>query len=493
MDICFDGLASGETFELSPRRFGLHFLFLFLWWYLFLRIILTPTFFFSSSFLRAEPQRTEGGVFGLLADSFEKLLLQIQDVEKALGIPYPVGNSIIILTALVKLVTFPLTKSQVVSSLNMKNLQPQVAAIKEKYEDDPERMNSEINRIYEENEVNPLAGCGPLILTLPVFIGLYRAFKNAGIDGVFDEPWLFIPNLSGPSDAQDISWLWPLDDNFAPPLDGGWEAAWPYLVMPILTTATQFYSMNAMQPKEEEKTDEMKNQSQLVKFLPFFIGYISLTVPAGLAMYWLFNNVFTTLTQVYLRNFGGAVATVEAPDDILIKIPLGCAIVEDSFERVPNDEIETYLKTNSSVMWNEEWLEEWRQQQAKEISESVENAENEMVDLGASEEVAALYAAKLKNRAKRYRDMEKRKNATPKEIENLIAEYEKDGKSREDIANLQKMLEATMKFEAEMKEKKLKGAAALKELKEAKGLNLTGKEASSSSSSSGEEKASTTR
>ena len=209
MDICFDGLASGETFELSPRRFGLHFLFLFLWWYLFLRIILTPTFFFSSSFLRAEPQRTEGGVFGLLADSFEKLLLQIQDVEKALGIPYPVGNSIIILTALVKLVTFPLTKSQVVSSLNMKNLQPQVAAIKEKYEDDPERMNSEINRIYEENEVNPLAGCGPLILTLPVFIGLYRAFKNAGIDGVFDEPWLFIPNLSGPSDAQDISWLWP--------------------------------------------------------------------------------------------------------------------------------------------------------------------------------------------------------------------------------------------------------------------------------------------
>ena len=185
---------------------------------------------------------------------------------------------------------------------------------------------------------------------------------------------------------------------------------------------------------------------------------------------------------------------MEAPDDILIKIPLGCAIVEDSFERVPNDEIETYLKTNSSVMWNEEWLEEWRQQQAKEISESVENAENEMVDLGASEEVAALYAAKLKNRAKRYRDMEKRKNATPKEIENLIAEYEKDGKSREDIANLQKMLEATMKFEAEMKEKKLKGTAALKELKEAKGLNLTGKEASSSSSSSsGEEKASTTR
>ena len=152
------------------------------------------------------PQRTEGGFFGLLADSFEKLLFQIQDIERAVGIPYPVGNSIIILTALVKLVTFPLTKSQVVSAMNMKNLQPQVKALKEKYEDDPERMNAEINRIYEDNAVNPLAGCGPLILTLPVFIGLYRAFKNAGIDGGFDESWLFIPNLSGPSEEQDISW-----------------------------------------------------------------------------------------------------------------------------------------------------------------------------------------------------------------------------------------------------------------------------------------------
>ena len=453
---------------------------------------MTVSFF---SFLYTEPQRTEGGFFGLLADSFETVLLKIQDVERALGIPYPVGNSIIILTALVKLITFPLTKSQVVSSLNMKNLQPQVAAIKEKYEDDSERMNAEINRIYEDNEVNPLAGCGPLILTLPVFIGLYRAFKNAGIDGVFDEPWLFIPNLSGPSDTQDISWLWPLDDDFAPPIEGGWEAAWPYLVMPILTTATQFYSMNAMQPKEEEQTEEMKNQSQLVKFLPLMIGYISLTVPAGLAMYWLFNNVFTTLTQVYLRNFGGAEATVEASDVILIKIPLGCAVIDDSFERVPNDEVETYLETNPSVIWNEEWLEEWRQQQAQEISESLENAENEMVDLGASEEVAALYAEKLKNRAKRYREVEKRKNATSKELEDLIAEYTKNGKSQEEIANLQKLLEATITFEAEMKEKKMKNDAS-KELKEYKGLNLTGEEAgssSSSSSSSEEEKAQTTR
>ena len=153
------------------------------------------------------------------------------------------------------------------------------------------------------------------------------------------------------------------------------------------------------------------------------------------------------------------------------------------------------METNPSVIWNEEWLEEWRQQQAQEISESLENAENEMVDLGASEEVAALYAEKLKNRAKRYREVEKRKNATSKELEDLIAEYTKNGKSQEEIANLQKLLEATITFEAEMKEKKMKNDAS-KELKEYKGLNLTGEEAgssSSSSTSSEEEKAQTTR
>ena len=90
--------------------------------------------------------------------------------------------------------------------------------------------------------------------------------------------------------------------------------------------------------------------------------------------------------------------------------------------------------------------------------------------------------------------MEKRKNATSKELEDLIAEYTKNGKSQEEIANLQKLLEANDAFEAEMKEKKMKNDAS-KELKEYKGLNLTGEEAgsSSSSSSSEEEKAQTTR
>jgi hypothetical protein len=68
--------------------------------------------------------------------------------------------------------------------------------------------------------------------------------------------------------------------------------------------------------------------SVLLQILPLFIGYISLTVPAGLTLYWLFNNVFTTATQVYLRQGGGAVAKIEKIEDVKLKVPLGCAVVD---------------------------------------------------------------------------------------------------------------------------------------------------------------------
>jgi YidC/Oxa1 family membrane protein insertase len=152
-------------------------------------------------------------------------------------VPYPLGSSIIFTTFVVKALTFPFTKSQVESTMNVQNLAPQTDAIRAKYKDDPERMNVEINRLYEENQVSPLAGCVPILLTLPVVWGLYRAFNNASIDGSFDEPWLFIPSLAGPSPDRTLDWLLPLDANYDPPI--GWHDASLYLIVPLLTVASQ--------------------------------------------------------------------------------------------------------------------------------------------------------------------------------------------------------------------------------------------------------------
>ena len=273
-------------------------------------------------------QRMEG-ILSPISDRLEAFVLGTQALFVKQGVPYPLGSSIIFTTFVVKALTYPFTKSQVEATLNIQNLAPQTDAVREKYKDDPERMNVEINRLYEENQVSPLAGCVPILLTLPVVWGLYRAFNNASIDGSFDEPWFFIPSLAGPSPDRTLAWLLPLDENYAPPI--GWHDAGLYLIVPVLTVLSQYVSMEILKPPKDVNKDPDApdpNDSVLLQLLPLFIGYVSLTVPAGLTLYWLFNNVFTTATQVYLRQGGGAVAKIEKSADVVVKVPLGCAVVD---------------------------------------------------------------------------------------------------------------------------------------------------------------------
>ena len=123
------------------------------------------------------PQRMEG-ILSPISDSIEAFTLGAQGLFKVNGVPYPLGSAIIFTTFTVKVLTFPFTKAQVESTLNIQNLQPQIEAIRERYQDDPERMNVEINRLYEERQVSPLAGCLPLLLTLPVGVGVVPSFQQ---------------------------------------------------------------------------------------------------------------------------------------------------------------------------------------------------------------------------------------------------------------------------------------------------------------------------
>jgi len=183
--------------------------------------------------------------------------------------------------------------------------------------------------------VNPLAGCLPTLVTLPVWIGLYRALSNAADDGLLSEGWFWIPSLAGPTSvaAQKAgagsAWLFPLVDG-APPI--GWEAAIKYLILPVLLTASQFVSQRIMSPPSVrrrflifflfrnrvffsfvvcrtsrsrrnrsltlllslssnslliEQDDPAQKQTQaILKFLPLMIGWFSLNVPSGLTLYW---------------------------------------------------------------------------------------------------------------------------------------------------------------------------------------------------------------
>ncbi|KAJ0021636.1 hypothetical protein Pint_32348 [Pistacia integerrima] len=288
-----------------------------------------------------------GGWFGFISEAMEFVLKVLKDGLSAVHVPYAYGFAIILLTVIVKVVTFPLTKQQVESTLAMQNLQPKIKAIQQRYAGNQvrhilndsfllstfqERIQLETSRLYKQAGVNPLAGCLPTLATIPVWIGLYQALSNVANEGLLTEGFFWIPSLGGPTtiaarqSGSGISWLFPFVDGH-PPL--GWQDTAAYLVLPVLLVASQFVSMELMKPPQTDDPAQ-KNTLLVFKFLPLMIGYFSLSVPSGLSIYclsgspifggsalesptllrdvglWFTNNVLSTAQQVWLRKLGGA-------------------------------------------------------------------------------------------------------------------------------------------------------------------------------------------
>uniref|UniRef100_A0ACD6A371 Uncharacterized protein n=2 Tax=Avena sativa TaxID=4498 RepID=A0ACD6A371_AVESA len=243
-----------------------------------------------------------------ITGSMETVLKVLKGGLSTLHIPYSYGFAIILLTVLIKGATFPLTKKQVESALAMRSLQPQVKAIQERYAGDQERIQLETARLYKLSGVDPLAGCLPTLVTIPVWIGLYRALSNVANEGLLNEGFFWIPSLAGPTtiaarqSGQGISWLFPFTDGH-PPL--GWSDTLAYLVLPVLLVISQYVSAQIMQPSQSNDPSQQGAQAA-VKFLPLLIGYFALSVPSGLSLYWLTNNVLSSAQQVWLQKLGGA-------------------------------------------------------------------------------------------------------------------------------------------------------------------------------------------
>ncbi|KAF0918284.1 hypothetical protein E2562_023362 [Oryza meyeriana var. granulata] len=249
-----------------------------------------------------------GGWFGFISEALEVVLKVLKDGLSAVHVPYSYGFAIILLTVIVKAATLPLTKQQVESTLAMQNLQPQIKAIQQRYAGNQERIQLETARLYRQAGVNPLAGCFPTLATIPVWIGLYQALSNVANEGLLTEGFFWIPSLGGPTtiaarqSGAGISWLLPFVDGH-PPL--GWHDTICYLVLPVLLVVSQYVSMEIMKPPQTDDPSQ-KNTLLVLKFLPFMIGWFSLSVPSGLSIYWFTNNILSTAQQVWLRKLGGA-------------------------------------------------------------------------------------------------------------------------------------------------------------------------------------------
>ncbi|MBT5469998.1 MAG: membrane protein insertase YidC [Nitrospina sp.] len=182
------------------------------------------------------------------------------------GLTQNYGWSIILLTIIIKLLFFPLTHKSFKSMKGMQKVQPYVKIIQERNKDDRQKMNEELLELYKKHKVNPVGGCLPMLLQIPVFIALYHAL-------------FFSIELRG---APFIGWITDL------------SVQDPYYVTPVLMGITMFLQ----QKMTPSVGDPM--QQKIMMFLPIVFTFLFISFPAGLVIYWTVNNMLTISQQYYI-------------------------------------------------------------------------------------------------------------------------------------------------------------------------------------------------
>lgn len=172
------------------------------------------------------------------------------------------GMSIILLTIAIRILLHPLTVKQTRSMKAMQKIQPLVNDLKIRYKDNAQKMNEEVMRLYREHQINPLGGCLPLLIQIPILIALFTSLRNS-IE-LRGEHFLWMPDLSG---------------------------ADPLYVLPILITVTMHW--------QQKQMNVDPNQAAAMRFMPLFMLFICLSLPAGVLLYWLVSNVLQILQQAY--------------------------------------------------------------------------------------------------------------------------------------------------------------------------------------------------
>jgi YidC/Oxa1 family membrane protein insertase len=187
------------------------------------------------------------------------------------------GWAIVILTILLRIVFWYPNHKSYKSMKDMQKLQPKVAKLREKYKDDKETMNKELMALYRTFKVNPMAGCLPMVMQLPVFVALYNVLGYA----IELRHASFIPTLP----FTNIVWLADLSSKD------------PLLITPIIMGATMFLQQK-MTPSTGDPT-----QAKMMMFLPLIFTFMFLNFASGLVVYWLVNNVLSIAQQHYTNKY----------------------------------------------------------------------------------------------------------------------------------------------------------------------------------------------
>ena len=199
------------------------------------------------------------------------------DVLKAInGIVGNYGIAIIIVTILMRILIFPLTLKQEKSMKKMKDIQPEVDKIREKYKDDPQTLNQKTMEIYKENNVNPMGGCLPILIQMPIFVALYYAFVGNTI----------------PSDATFLWFNLKQPDHFMK------LGTFTINLLPILNTLVTFIQQKVMMGIQPQ--DKNNPMSSMLYTMPLMMLFIFYNMPSGVTLYYLVSGVLSVLQQYFI-------------------------------------------------------------------------------------------------------------------------------------------------------------------------------------------------
>ena len=200
---------------------------------------------------------------GWLADMMAWAVQFFYNLTASLGFP-SYGIAIIILTIVIKVLLLPFALKQIKSMKGMQEIQPKVAALQKKYKNDRAKLSIEMQKLYREHNISPLAGCLPLLIQMPFLVSIFYALQGFQYDSAHAS-FLWLSSLA----SKD-----------------------PTYVLPILSAVSTWALSAQTAPKNAEGPQKM-----MTYFMPLFIGYISINFPSGLVIYWVVSNLFQLAQQ----------------------------------------------------------------------------------------------------------------------------------------------------------------------------------------------------
>lgn len=204
---------------------------------------------------------------------------------------HDIGIAIILVTILIRFILLPLSLKSMKSQQALQGLQPKMEEIKKKYKDDKQKQSQELMKFYKENKVNPMSSCLPMLVQLPIIFALYGVFRQGLTNGSMDFLYSFV------SKPESIN----------PMFLGLVNMTTPNLVLAIIAGALQFLQSWMVFSKQKKSTDKMAGMlgKQMTYFMPLMTVFIAMSLPAGLAIYWITTTLFAIVQQYIMMKKTG--------------------------------------------------------------------------------------------------------------------------------------------------------------------------------------------